>query len=132
MPQETTPEPETDTNMSPATPAEPERPSKNHSRHHRRDVPFVFSTRDFEGATPNIAGVLGLHSESITKKMSYDSFLENLGTCIMAELKRGEHTVEVTTQTDFDIIVNVETLHKIEELTDEEKELSVERKMKKE
>ena len=40
----------------------------------------------------------------------------------MTELKGGEHAVEVTKKSDPDIIGDFETLHKLEELTNEEQE----------
>ena len=132
MSQEMTPEPETSTNAPPSTPVDMARLIENHARHGRRYVPFAFSTRYFEGAAPKIGRVLGLRSESATKKSSYDNFLEKLGTCIMTELKVGQCIVEVTTQMDTDIIGNFETPHKPEELADEEKQSSVEREIKKE
>ena len=120
MSQETTPEPETGTNTPPSTSAEPVRPNENHARHNRRDLLFAFSTRDVEGATPKLGGVLGLRSDSTTKKISYDAFLAKLGINVMTELKGSEHIVEVTTQTDPDVIGDFENLHKPEELADEE------------
>ena len=66
MSQEATPEPETGENASPATNAEPVKLRENHTRHKRRDAPFAYSTRNFEGATPTIGRVLGLRSESVT------------------------------------------------------------------
>ena len=90
IPQETIPEPETGTNTPPTTTAELVRLSENYTRHDRRDVPFAFSTRDLEGAIPQIGGVLGLRSESVTKKISYDTFIEKLRICIITELKGGE------------------------------------------
>ena len=77
MSQEITPEPRTGMNTSPATNSESVRPSGNVVRHNQRDTPFAFSTKDFEGATPKIGGVLGLCSETVTKKVSYDTFLKS-------------------------------------------------------
>ena len=131
MSQEVTPELETGTNTSPATNPEPVRPSENIVRYNRRDIPFAFSTKDFEGATPKIGGVLGLRSEYVTKKISYDNFPEKLGIYIMTDLKGGENIVEVTKQTNTDIIGDFETLYKPVELTDEEKKSSIETEIKK-
>ena len=80
-------------------------------------VPFTFSTRDFEGATPKLGRVLGLSSESITKKISYDDFLENLGIHIMTELKGGECIVEIIKKMYPDVVGDFKTLHAPEELT---------------
>ena len=45
------------------------------------------TSRDFEGATPKIGGILALRSENITKKVNYDVFCEKLATYVMNELK---------------------------------------------
>ena len=36
------------------------------------------TSRDFEGATPGIGGILALRSENIVKKVNYDVFVKNL------------------------------------------------------
>ena len=62
------------------------------------------SSRDFEGATPKIGGVLGLRSENVTNKVNYDSFCEKLGIYVMNELKEGDAIVEVTKNPKADIV----------------------------
>ena len=96
MSQEVTPETETGASAPPETSTEPMKPNENHTRHDRRGAPFACSTRNFEGTTPKIGGVFGLRSESATKKISCDDFLEKLGIHIMKESKGGEHIAEVT------------------------------------
>ena len=115
-PEDVTPTPPTtETNPEPAT------TSGTVARYNRRDVSFSSSTRDFEGATPKIGGVLGLRSENITKKITYDAFLEKLGIYIMTELKNGENVIEVTKNPDTKIIADFEATYKPKELTNEEK-----------
>ena len=46
--------------------------------------------KDFVGDTPKLGGILGLRSENITKKITYDLFCEKLGTYIMTEFKNGD------------------------------------------
>ena len=48
------------------------------------------STRDFEGATLMIDGVLGLRSKNVTKKIAFDVFCEKVGIYIMKEFNNGE------------------------------------------
>ena len=131
MPQDITPESVTSTNTSPVTNPEPVTPSEHVVRHNRRDIPFAFSTKDFEGATPRIGGVLGLRSEIVTKQITYDTFLEKFGIYIMTELKGGENIVEITKNSNSDIIGYFQATYKPVELTDEEKKSSIETEIKK-
>ena len=72
------------------------------------------SHRDFAGATPKIGGVLGLRSENVTKKVTYDSFCEKLGIYVMNGFKDGDAIVEVTRNHNADIISEFETNNKPE------------------
>ena len=62
------------------------------------------SNRDFAGATPKIGGVLGLRSENVTKKISYDLFREKLGTYVMTEFKNGDAVFPVTKDHNVDVL----------------------------
>ena len=77
--------------------------------------------RDYEGATPKIGGILGLRSENMTNKVSYDIFREKLSIYVMNEFKNGEHIVEVTRDPLVDILKSHNDKFKLKELTDEEK-----------
>ena len=47
------------------------------TRYHGNNVRHNMSSKEFEGTTPKIGGVLGLRRQNVTKKFSYDSFCEN-------------------------------------------------------
>ena len=132
MSQNVTPKSETPANPSQVINTEPTLQSENAGRNTRRDIPFASSAKDFEGATPKIGGVLGLRSENVTRKITYDAFLEKLGIYIMTELKGGENIVEITKEPSSDIIGDFTATYKPVELTDEEKESSIEVEIKKE
>lgn len=51
------------------TSPEPTHVNGSVARHNRCAASIGSSARDFEGATPKISGVLGLHSENITKTL---------------------------------------------------------------
>ena len=93
---------------------------------------FTNTSRDFEGATPSIGGILALRSENIVKKMNYDSFCEKIGVYIMKEFKNRENFNEVTKNPLEDVIKNLEANSKPIELTNEEKKSSVETEIEKE
>ena len=132
MSQDVTPKSETPANPSQVTNSEPTAPSENAVRNTRRDISFASSTKDFEGTTPKIGGVLGLRSEIVTRKITYDAFLEKLGIYIMTELKGGENIVEITKEPSSDIIGDFTAMYKPVELTNEEKESSIKVEIKKE
>ena len=132
MSQDVTPESETPANPLPVTNPEPVTPSENVARHNRRDILFTSSTKDFEGTTPKNGGVLGLRSEIITKKITYDAFLEKIGIYIMAEFKGGEIVVEIMKNLNSDSIGKFEAAYKPIELTGEEKKSSIQTETKKE
>ena len=88
--------------------------------------------RDFEGDTPKLGGVLGLRSENITKKISYDLFCEKLGTYIMTEFKNGDAIFQVTKEHDSDVVHIFKDKNKPKNLTDEEKKDSVDVEIHKE
>ena len=70
---------------------------RNTTRSSRRpNTNFTSTSRDFEGVTPKIGGVLALRSENMLKKVNYDIFCEKLGVYMMNEFKGGENVVEVT------------------------------------
>ena len=46
------------------------------ARVNRRTGPVSSTPKDFEGATPQIGGILALRSENMLKKVSYDKFCE--------------------------------------------------------
>ena len=132
MSKDVNPEPETFANPSPVTNLEPVTPNENVTRHNRSDIPLTSSTKDFEGATPKIGGVLGLRSEIVTKKITYDDFLEKLGIYIMTEFTGGKNVVEITKNQNSDIIGEFEAAYKPIESTEEEKKSSIETEIKKE
>ena len=74
------------------------------------------TSRDFEGATPKIGGILGLRSENVSKKVNYDAFCEKLAIYVMNELKDGDAIVEVTRNPSADIIAHFEANNKPTEL----------------
>ena len=45
------------------------------------------TSRDFEGATTKLGGLLGLRSENVTKKVGYDAFCEKIGIYSMTEFR---------------------------------------------
>ena len=104
-----------------------------HNRYTNRSGNAVMSTsKDFDGATPKIGGVLALRSENVTKKLNYDMFCEKLGTYIMNEFKNGDAVVEVTKDHDFDAIGGFETDNKPVELSADEKKSTVDVEIHKE
>ena len=70
------------------------------------------TSRDFEGATPKIGGILGFRSENVSKKVNYDAFCEKLAIYVMNELKDGDAIVEVTRNPSADIIAHFEANNK--------------------
>ena len=90
------------------------------------------TSRDFEGATPKLGAILALRSENITLKTNYDRFLEKLGTYIVNELKDGDSIVEITKNPKVKIIENFVQNNKPTELSDEEKEFTVDVEIHKE
>ena len=46
------------------------------TRYHGNNVRHNTSSKEFEGTTPKIGGVLGLLRQNVTKKISYNSFYE--------------------------------------------------------
>ena len=99
-------------------------------RNSNRQVPNT--SRDFEGATPSIGGILALRSENIVKKVNYDSFCDKLGVYIMREFKNGENVVEVTKNPSEDVVNIFEAVYRPTELSDEDKKSSVNTEIKKE
>ena len=87
-------------------------PNRGTRTRNRYAVLQSMSSRDFEGATPKIGGVLGLCSENVTKKINYDSFCEKLGIYVMNELKEGDAIVEVTKNPKADILSTFEADNK--------------------
>ena len=89
-----------------------------HSRGNRTRLTGMQSStsRDFEGATPKIGGVLALRSENVTKKVNYDAFCEKLGIYVMNELKNGDAIVEVTKTHDADIMADFAAYDKPKDL----------------
>ena len=92
---------------------------------------LVANQRDYDGATPEIGRVLGLRSKHVTKKVTYDVFLEMLATCLMKEFKNGEHVISITKGSNIHIIEEFKKKHKSSDLTTEEKELDIEVEIKK-
>ena len=90
------------------------------------------TSRDFEGATPKLGAILALRSENITLKTNYDRFLEKLATCIVNELKDGDFIVEITKNPKVKIIENFVHNNKPTELSDDEKEFTVDVEIHKE
>ena len=48
------------------------------------------TTKDFAGDTPKMGGILGLRSENVTERITYNLFCKKLGTYTMTELKNGD------------------------------------------
>ena len=89
-----------------------------HSRGHRPRLTGTQSStsRDFEGATPKIGGILALRSENVTKKVNYDAFCEKLGIYVMNDLKNGDAIVEVTRTPNADIMADFAAFNKPKDL----------------
>ena len=90
------------------------------------------TSRDFEGATPSIGGILALRNEIIVKHLNYNYFCEKLGIYIMKEFKNRENVIEVTKNSLEDVIKNFKADLNPIELTNKEKKSSVETEIKKE
>ena len=106
---------------------------RNPTRGPRRpNTAFANTPKDFEGVTPKIGGILALRSENMTKKVNFDIFCEKLGIYVMNEFKGGENVVEVTKRQTTDIISSFEKENKPIELTNEEKNNTIDVEIKKE
>ena len=98
-------------NVQPRTAPTPSTDTRNRTQNRYAALQST-SSRDFEGATPKIGGVLGLRSENVTKKINYDSFCEKLGIYVMNELRDGDAIVEATKNPAADIISDFEMNNK--------------------
>ena len=104
----------------------------NMTRFLRNGVRNNTSSKEFDVASPKIGGVLGLRSENVTKKVSYDIFYKRLGIYIMIEFNHGENIIEVTKHPDTNVISDFPTDHQPHELTTEENKSSIGIEIKKE
>lgn len=104
----------------------------NATRHPRNDFRQSNSSRNFQGATPKIGGVLGLRSENVTEKVAFDVFCEKVSIYVMTEFKNGENVVEVLKDHDTKVIDDFQKGNKPEELTEEEKKSTIDVEIKKE
>ena len=98
-------------NVQPRTAPTPSTDTRNRTQNRYAALQST-SSRDFEGATPKIGGVMGLRSENVTKKINYDSFCEKLGIYVMNELRDGDAIVEATKNPAADIISDFEMNNK--------------------
>ena len=89
-------------------------------RVNNRTGPVSSTPRDFEGATPQIGGILALRSENMMKKVNFDKFCEKLHTYIVNNFKNGDAIVEVTRNPSAEIVKDFITTHKPTELSDDE------------
>ena len=106
--------------------------NNNATRFPRNDSRNNTSTRDFEGTTPKIGGVLGLRSENVTKKIAFDVFCEKVGIYIMKEFNNGENVIEVLQHPDTKVVTDFQNNNKPKELTEEEKESTIDTEIEKE
>ena len=88
--------------------------------------------RDFEGATPKLGAVLALRSENIIKKVNYDRFLEKLAIYVVNELRNGDAIVEITRNPNAKIVEEFQKDNKPEELSEEDRESTVDVEIHKE
>ena len=79
--------------------------------------------KDFVGDTPKLGGILGLRSENVTKKITYDLFCEKLGTYIMTEFKNGDDIFQVTKIHDADVTEFFKAKNKPNSLTEEKNKI---------
>jgi len=98
--------------------------SRDNRNDQQRDAHITSVTKGYEGDTPELGGVLGLHTENVDKKVSFHVFCEKLGIYIMKNFDQGEDVFSITTSIDADPVADYKTDNKPEQMTDEEKNLT--------
>ena len=91
----------------------------------RRENNIIHVSKTYEGDTPEIGAVLALQNENVDKKANFSVFCERIGTYIMKEYKNGEDVVAVTKDITVDIVDMFKKKKKPENLTAEEKNLTL-------
>ena len=97
-----------------------------------RGTNMVTVHKSFESHTPDLNGVLGLRTEKVDKKVTFEAFCEKLDTYIMRGVKNGEDVVLVTRGKNIDPLVVFNNENILDKLTTEEQRSDVAKYIKKE
>jgi len=91
-----------------------DRVSRDNRNDKQRDTHITSATKGYEGNTPKLVGVLGLRTENVDKKVSFDVFCKKLGICIMKNFDQGEDVFSITKNLDADPVADYKTNNKLE------------------
>jgi hypothetical protein len=94
----------------------------------RRALTIGSDDKDWEGAKPEVGAVLGLKTEKITKKVTFEVFREKLATYVLSEFNNPKDVLPAVKRMT-DPMVDFKAKQAPKDLTDDEKKSDVEVQM---